>query len=266
VTEKTNEVSAIARFAREQWPIVLVATLAGALVAGAWAYWRAPDPGYVATQRVRVATGVVGVPNAPTADSVISAVGGSATRESAAESLGIPPTALGAVTASIDGKNTSVVVVAARRPSKEQARQIARALADAAREQVLALVDPNLQYHRATLEAQTRRIPELRARLAALKAQLADPKTGALEKVLLQQSLTDVGSLIYSAEDRTDAARLALNQTERYVLLDGQPAVARGANTGYLISSVIRGALLGLMAGLAIAWIRFRMGSRGAVA
>jgi predicted transcriptional regulator len=263
VTERPNEVAAIAKFARDQWPVVLIAALTGAVVAGAWAYWRAPDPGFVATQRVRVATGVVGVPNAPTVDGVISAVGSSIVRQSAAESLGISPAALGAVSASIDGKNTSVVVVSARRPSKEDAPRIARAVAEAARESVLSLVDPNLEYQRTTLEAQQRRIQELQARLTDLRAQVADARTAALEKVMLEQSLTDVGTLIYTAEDRADAARLALSQTERYVLVDGEPTVAQGASTGYLVSSVIRGLLLGLLAGLGIAWVRYRAGSRG---
>lgn len=266
MTERSNEVATAARFAREQWPVVLTAVLAGALAAGAWAYLRAPDPGFVATQRVRVATGVVGVPSVPTVDSVISAVSSADVRASVAETLGISASALGAVTAAIDGKNTSVVVVSARRASSEEAQRVVRAVAVAARERVLQLVDPNLTYQRTTLEAQRRRIPELRSRLADLERQVADPKIGALERAVLQQSVTDVLTQAYTAEDRADTAELAVRQTERYAFIDGEARVARGARTGYLVSSVLRGLLLGLLAGVAIAWARHWLGSRGAPA
>ena len=264
MTERQNEVAGLVRFARSQWPIVLTAVLIGGLVAGAWAYLQTPDPGFVGKQRVRVAVGVVGVPNVPTVDAVISAVGMPDVRESAAASLGISASALGPVTAAIDGKNTSVVVVTSHRPEKQASGDIAAAVAAAARARVLTQVDPNIDYQRTTLAEQTDRISELTARLEDIVKELQRPGLTPAERASFEQALTNVQAQIYTAQDKSDAAELQLRQTEHYAYLDGPVSVSPGSSGGFLLSSVLRGMLIGFLAGLAVAWFRFRPGARGA--
>jgi len=264
VTDRPNEVASVVRFARTQWPIVLVAVLVGALIGGAWAYLRAPDPGFVGKQRIRVAVGLVGIPNVPTVDSVIAAVSLPDVRESAAASLGVSVAQLGAVTAAIDGKNTSVVVVSSRRPDKEMADRVARAVSEAARARVLAQVDPNIEYQKVTLVEQKARIEILNERLKQVSDQLAAPSLSPAERASFEQALTNIQAQIFTARDKSDLAELQLRQAERYAYLDGDVSVAPGSTGGYVLSGVLRGALVGLLAGLAVAWVRFR--SRGSVA
>jgi hypothetical protein len=264
VTERPNEVTALVRFGRSQWPIVLVAVLVGALVGGAWAYMSAPDPGFVAKQRLRVAVGITGVPNIPTVDSVIAAVALPDVRESAAASLGIAPAKLGAVSAAVDGKNTSVVVISAQRTQKAEADRVVRAVSAAVRERVLGQIDPNLDYQRLTLEQQKRRIALIGPRLAELNRQLKAGSLTVADRAGLESAVTNLQDAFFTAQDRADLAELQLTQAQRYVYLDGTAIVAPGSSGGYLFSSVLRGALIGLLAGLAIGWLRFRSRRRGA--
>ena len=262
MTERPNEVAGLARFAREQWPIVLTAVIIGGLIAGLWAYFSAPDPGFVGRQRVRVAVGVVNIPDVPNVDSIISAVSLPEVKRSAAESLGISPSALGPVTAAVDGKNTSVVVVASHRPDKEMAGKIANVVAEAARAKALSQIDPNIDYLRETIAEQTSRIAALNTRLESVQVETKAPGLTPAELASFEQAVTNIQAQIYSAQDKADLAALQLRQAERYAYLDGGPVVVQGNSGGYLLSSVLRGMLVGLLAGLAVAWLRFRRGAR----
>ncbi len=264
MTERPNEVTALVRFGRTQWPIVLVAVLVGALVGGARAYVSAPDPGFVARQRLRVAVGIQGIPNIPTVDSVIAAVSLPDVRESAAASLGIAPSQLGAVSAAVDGKNTSVVVVSAQRADRADAERAVGAVSSAARERVLGQIDPNIAYQRLTLAQQETRIAKLEPRLVELQKQAESPGLTPSDRASFASAITNLQEEIFTAQDRAELARLQLGQSERYVYLDGNVVVAPGSSGGYLLSSILRGALIGLLAGLAVGWLRFR--SRGSVA
>lgn len=264
MTERPNEVTALVRFARTQWPIVLAAVLVGALVGGVWAYMSAPDPGFVAKQRLRVAVGIQGIPNIPTVDSVIAAASLPDVRESAAASLGIAPARLGAVSAAVDGKNTSVVVVSAQRPERDTATRVARAMSEAVRERVLTQIDPNIEYQRLTLAQQKARIAVLTPRLADLKKQLESGSLAPGDRASLESAFTNLQDSLFTAQDRADLASLQLQQSEHYVFPDGDVLVTPGSTGGYLLSSVLRGALIGLLAGLAVGWLRFRSRRTGA--
>ena len=215
----------------------------------------APEPGFVAKQRLRVAVGLVGIPNVPTVDSVIAAVSLPDVRESAAASLGITPAQLGSVSAAVDGKNTSVVVVSSRRPTEgRQHDSVAEAVSDAARARVLAQVDPNIEYQRLTLAEQQRRIESLQKRLDDVSKRSSNRPLSRPPSVRASNRRSRTSrTQIFTAQDRADLAEAA-TRADGPVRLPRRwmCAVAPGSSGGYLLSSVLRGMLVGLLAGLAI--------------
>lgn len=259
MTDERNEMRALAGFARRQWGIVTVAVLVGAIAAGAWGVLHATEPGYSASLRISIATAVGGVQNAPTVDSVIAAASSPDVLASVADTLGTDPAGIGTVSTAIDGKNTSVVVVTVHASNAALAERSVTAVAKAARDRVLALVEPSIAYQRAQLAAQERHIPELRAQLAALSKLVSSGGLAPIDRVAIIGTNVSVEGQLMIAEDRLAQARLALAQIDRYALVEGVPTAVKGSKAGATVSDVLRGVLLGLMAGLAVAIVRERL-------
>lgn len=265
MTEERSEIARIAGLLSRRWPVVGAACLAGLLAAVAYGSLTGPRPDYVATQRLRVANGVVGVPSVPSVDAVVAAAVLGETRRSVAESLGVEPGALAATSASVDGKNTAVVNVTARHKDAETAKRTAVVLAQAARQRALTQVDPSAAYQNAVAARMRDRIAGLTARAVRMQTLLERPGLSAVERAAYESAATDIEAQLYSAQDKLDQAEYLLEQAGSYVVLDGEVIASKSAVSGGLVTSGLRGAFLGLMAGLVLAWLLERKAGARAV-
>lgn len=254
----------LAGFARRQWVVVVVAALVGAVLAGVWAVKSAPEPGFSAGTRVRLATGVVGVPSVPNADAVIAAVGLPDVRAAVAETLGVDAVKVPQAAAAVDGKNTAAVVVTVKDSDAARAEKASLAYAQAAADRVRMQVEPNYEYQRAQFAKQQERLPEMQKQLDRLTALMSGKGVSPVEYAALSSAASSLQMQILTVEDRLDTAALQLEQIARYAYVDGTPKAKAGSSTGALLAGVIRGLLLGLIAGLIVAIVRERVSKKKA--
>lgn len=235
---------------RARWLVVVAAALVGVALGAAYGYFTAPEPGYVATARVRAIAG--SVPGVPTADTVIALAMTPGIQRSAAESAGLDPKVFaGSVEAAADPRDKTIALVQVTAAEREEAVEAAGALADAAMSEGLRPVWSFLDMQKTKVDALKSELELTTARIETLEGNLE--AFSGVERLSVQESLQNNRIQRYELSQRIALEEYNLvRATETLVPLDA-PEVTRATALPYIASNSLRGLLLGLVAGVLVA-------------
>jgi len=237
---------------RQRWYVIVASIIGAMLIAGVYSSMNAPKDTYTAAARLRLMNGLANVAGLPSQDSVIAAVSLPEVRQAVVATLGAGP--VPAASAAINSKDTRVINVIVKASSPQLAEKGAVAYAAAARDRVLEDMIPAIEYQRSTIVQMRERVESLDKRrselLAVLKSKNLDPAT----RLGYEQMEVAMESASFAPVDSLRAAELSLAQYQRYVYIDGQPIASKVAERSLFTANLIRGAIIGLLVGVALAW------------
>ena len=242
----------------DRWQIIAVGIVAGVAIALLYSFVTAPEPGFSATARVRYIApqGVIG---APTADTFVAMALSEGVQESAAESLSVNPAVLvGSVEAAIDSRDRNMVVVRVNTPGEDESEEMVLAVVDASIAKALEPVNQYVDYWTEKIEAKRAQLALIEARLDHIESQLetstlTNPERRTLEELAF---LSGIRRADASQEIRDNEFLLGRSATTLALLED--PAIEPRTAIPYHLSNILRGALLGLFAGIIVAAIASR--------
>lgn len=247
---------------RREWLVLLVPALVCLIVAALMARVT-PGSHWVATERYTVTQlpGSIAANIMP--DVLIAAVGTPRVLRSAETSLGLEVDVLsGTVSSSIDKANADGVVISVSAPSRDEALRRARVIGPAAREQALL----PYEVYRSSEQKQAAflgiEVASGRKQMADLEAKAASaPATdrGSYEvaRASLASLVTAYGQSQLIAQQTVDMVDGAIVQVEA-------PVASKVTTGGVKISVVLKGLLVGLVIGFAVAAVREWLLSRSA--
>lgn len=255
----SNEMRDLLAVVRRQWYIVAVAMAVAVVAAGVYVATKAkPETTYAATSHVNLINGTSEIVGLPTIDAMIASVSSDEVREFTAERLGVAPGKVPAASAEVNAKNTRVVDITVKSPDRAAAERAAEAYAQAVRKRVLVEMYPQMDYTERKIESLKARVDRLDARIAEVRKRLSSRNLTAAERIAYESMAFQLEEAKFEPEDEIQSSELALAQYAQYVYVDGEPKVKRSAPAGALASDLLRAAVLGLLAGLGLAWVRER--------
>jgi hypothetical protein len=246
---EASEVSRVWGAVTRRWPVVLVCVLVGAAAFAFWGVSRAPETGYTATARVRVAD--TGVPNMPTMDSVTAYAGSSRMKAAVVASAGLEAKGV-TVNAAQDSKDKRSVVITAKAAESDTAIDWANAAAEQTRANSLEMIAAPIGLEEARIGRLEARTEQLRKEIAvtrALALKATDPQVQS-NYVVSAQTLEDS---LNTALDDLDQARFALQGYKSWVAITPALAASKTSAQGVVLSDLLRGGLVGLFVGVLIA-------------
>lgn len=245
MTEERNEFMDVIRGIVARWYVVLAVGLIAALAAVAYARMTAPAPTFTAVERFRVQPpSSLQVP--PTPDTLVFIATSSATKASAAASLGIDAGKL-SVSAVVDPKDTQVVDISTTGKTREEAKRRVEVVGAAAKAGVDALVAPYAEFHKAQIQDTTARLAEVEK----VQKQAQDELDGA-DPARRAMLLGTIASLESQAADLADRRLSSISGQGTYAQLVapmGGADVSGTSRKGRMLSQGLRGLLIGLFLG-----------------
>lgn len=246
---EASEVSRAWGAVLRRWPVVVVAVLVGAGAFALWGSVRAPEAGYSATAKVRVAES--DLPNTPTLDTVTVYANSARMKAAVVASTGLDPRGV-TVSAAQDPKDKRGVLVTARAPESKLAVRWATAAAEQTRADALDMLSANIgleQARQTRLEARAADLRRETARTKALAAKAQDPQVQATYLVAAQTLEESLATTLESL----DAARFAEESYRSWVAVTPAVTAAKESAQGVVVSDALRGGLVGLFVGILIA-------------
>jgi capsular polysaccharide biosynthesis protein len=249
---------------RRQWVIVLVAGLIGLVAAGLLARSETVDSSK-ATQQVTVVALPGGIPGLSKAEVFVTAATSPTVLRAAEEKLDLPRgTLTGTVSTKLvtaDKGNVSITVTA---PSRAEAVRRVKAVSEQAVEYALAPFERYLDVQSASIKFNEKRAKELKADIARLEVAAASAPPAERSGYYL--------AIVEAKKQRADAMELALQARQdaeaiaASVYVEPEPRVSSSSLGGFQIATMIRGFLLGIVAGVIVALLREWLRGRRAAA
>jgi len=250
--EQSDTMRNLVAASRRRWYVIVASIVGAMLIAGVYSSMNAPEDTFTAAARLRLMNGLANVAGLPSQDSVIAAVSLPEVRESVAASLGAR--AVPAASAAINSKDTRVINVIVKASSPQLAEKGALAYATAARDRVLEDMIPAVDYQRSTIVQMRERVASLEKRRNELLDVLKSKNLDAATRLGYEQMEVTMETASFGPVDALRAAELSLAQYQRYVYIDGQPVASKVAERSLFTANLIRGAIIGLLVGVALAW------------
>jgi capsular polysaccharide biosynthesis protein len=261
---ENNGIGALVDRITSKWPVVLAGVAAGILLAAIVAFAAAPEPGYTASTKIRYIA-PQGVTGAPTADTFVALALSRTVQESAAASAGVDPAQISETAlAAIDSRDKSIIVVRATGPDAETAVRIVNALAEAAKEKTMEPVRNHEVWWQDKIAAKTEQLEVIDSRIDRINAQLeSDELTTSERRALEELAFINTIRRAETQQDLDDTTFLLGRSATTLTTLEEPETVANSSLPRYL-SSLLRGALIGLFAGLLVAALVTRRESASA--
>ncbi len=246
---EVSEVSRVWGAIVRRWPVVLICALVGAGLFALWGVSRAPEVGYTAVAKIRVAD--TSIPNMPTLDTVTAFANSAKLKAAVEASAGLDPTGV-TVTGAQDPKDKRGVLVTAVAPKAEDAVKWADAAAEQTRANALEMLA-------APIGLEVSRGTRFEARAAVLEREIAGMRVAAL-KVKDPQvranyiiSAQNLEEQLAGVLDDLDVSRYTLQGYRSWIMVTPASNASKQSSQGVVLSDVLRGALVGLFIGVVIA-------------
>ena len=260
MSDRNNDTAMVMRVVKAEWPVVVAAVLACLVVAGGWAFATKPGTVYVATASVRTASNPTSLVNAPTPDAIVDMTQEASVISSAALSVGMPASRLGAESgAAVDGKVRTLVRITVTDKDKALAGRAAIALANAARDQVMAPFEPVVLLNDRKAAAVDERLATLQTRIAELEKLSKSPGLSPESRASIDASIVNAENALYSQQDSGWLAQQQADVASFYVTVLSVPSISSRGSASYLINALVRGGFIGLLLGVVLALVRERM-------
>lgn len=240
---------------RRQWPIIAAAVVVAAVAGALWARANVAGPVHTATVRLRVSSNISNVQNAPSADSVVATALKPEVKRNAAESSGIDPDDM-QVSAQVETKNRNVITVSVEAPTEEAASDGAAAVAEATRRAALQPLEPFIANEEANAERYSVFQEQLTALLAAAEAGAGRAPVGTQENAAYLGNRVNLTTSRFNAQNQVAESKYLITIARNYVAVDGEPTLAAASDTGKTAAGLVQGAVLGLLVGLVLAFVR----------
>jgi len=241
------------------WPVVAAAMVAGAVAMGSYAALTLPEPGFEATASVRVMN-LTGKPAAPTADTLAAAAVNPSVREAALDALGSAADGAGVVSAAADVKDPAVVNIYAVHRDRDKAVEFVTAVRSEATSVAMEPLASWEEADRRLLDATHLSSPVSRT---SWRGSRRCRRRAAVMYHCSPWPTRSVPSASHSVS-RSMTCRRACSTTAARSPSSASRASRSSHGRGTSLSRLPRGALAGLVVGLAVAGVvysRRKMGS-----
>jgi hypothetical protein len=247
---------------RREW-LVLLVPIVVCLVASASMARVAPGSHWVATQRYMVASFPGSIAGDIKPDALVAAVATPRVLRSAEASLGLDAGVLnGTASSAIDKADANAVLISATAPSKEEALRRASVYGPLARSYALSRYAIYVTWQERQVVFLQGEVASARKQIEALDAKAAaapatDRGSYAVARANLETLVTAYGQSQLVAQQGADTVDNAIVQVEA-------PVASKVTTGGVKTSVVLKGLLVGLVIGFAVAAVREWLLSRNA--
>ena len=261
---ENNGIGALIDRVTAKWPVILAGIAAGILLAAILAFATAPEPSYTASSKIRYIA-PQGVTGAPTADTFVALALSRSVQESAAASAGVDPAQISeSALAAIDSRDKSIIVIRATGPDEETAVRAVNALAEAAKDKTMEPVVSHMLWWQGKIAAKTQQLEVIDERIDRINAQLEGDELTTSERRALEE-LAFVNTIRRAeTQQELDDTTFLLGRSATTLTTLEEPETVANSSLPHYLSNLLRGALIGLFAGLLVAALVTRRESASA--
>jgi capsular polysaccharide biosynthesis protein len=249
-----TDAGSVFRAALARWPIVIVASLVVGAAAFGYAMLTTEGPTQEAVSAIRIET-VAGIPTQPTVDMAVGMAKSASTLGSAAESAGVDAAVVGNVTAYADPNDLQLARIAVQADDPETAEAVADAMAEQVQGMLVAVLEPELSFHRQLSEDANERLELLEQEYDAAIVRLEGNEYSEEESLSVIAYVNGVRSNYWAQVDRAVTADFNLGRYESVAAVEGKAAAVEVTQTGDIVGLTVQGLLIGAIAGVAVAFV-----------
>lgn len=236
-----------------RWPVIVAALVVGALLGAGLGWSTQPEAGVTASLTVRYVA-PTGVPAAPTSDTFVAMALNPSVQATAAAEAGVDAADFaGAVDAAVNSRDRNLVIIEVTNTDEAVAIDMAEALAEAARVEVLRPAEAYAKLYRSRVERGLEIAGAIEARAESLRAQLSSDGLTAAERYSLENTLFNEELRLTSTQEAVESNRFTLGTFTTTADQLGETTTSPATGVEYVLSGSLRGAAIGLFIGIVVA-------------